>query len=565
MANVIEIIVKALDQASPVLSSVGAKLGTLGSQLTSLGTTMSKAVTVPIVAGFGLSVKAASDFEESVNKVAVVFGDASAEVLAFADNAAVGFGMSRQQAIDAMGTFGNLFTSMGIGVETSAEMSTSLVQLAADLASFNNIDPTLALEKLRAGLVGEIEPLRTLGVNLSAASVEAKALEMGLIGAGDELTASVKAQAAYALILEQTTNAQGDFARTSEGLANATRILKAQFLDIAVQIGTYLLPAAKMLVDALSQLVTWFGTLSPGMQQTIVIIAAVAAAIGPLLLVVGALLSAIGAISTFLAGPLAASIGAALAAAAPVIAVIAAIIAVLGLLYLAWSTNFLGIQDITTVVVAFLTEQWNILVANLQIVWAWIQANLIPLFQALGNLLSAVVGLAVRVLAGLWQNVLLPALQAVGSFISEKLTPVFQAISDFLGKVFAPVLEAVKGWIDSVKGTFDGLASVIQSVIGWIQNLANSINNLNLPDWLTPGSPTPFELGLRGIGRELKNLSNMSLPEFEAALNVAQPTSGAFGAAANISNINYNLTINEAGTRGNVINDFAIMQSLAGA
>ena len=565
MANVIEIIVKALDQASPVLSSVGTKLGTLGSQLTSLGTTMSKAVTVPIVAGFGLSVKAASDFEESVNKVAVVFGDASAEVLAFADNAAVGFGMSRQQAIDAMGTFGNLFTSMGIGVETSAEMSTSLVQLAADLASFNNIDPTLALEKLRAGLVGEVEPLRTLGVNLSAAAVEAKALEMGLIGAGDELTASVKAQAAYALILEQTTNAQGDFARTSDGLANATRILKAQLLDMAVQIGTYLLPAAKMLVDALSQLVTWFGTLSPGMQQTIVIIAAVAAAIGPLLIVVGALLSAIGAISTFLAGPLVASIGAALAAAAPVIAVIAAIIAVLGLLYLAWSTNFLGIQDITTVVIAFLVEQWNILVTNLQIVWNWITSNIFPLFQALGDLLSAVVGLAVRALAGLWQNVLLPALQTVANFISGKLSPVFQAISDFLGKVFAPVLSVVSGWIDKVKAAFNGLSNAIQSVISWIENLAAQINNLQLPDWLTPGSPTPFELGLRGINKELKSLSGMSLPEFQAALDIAQPTSGALGAAANISNINYNLTINEAGTRGNVINDFAIMQSLAGA
>ena len=104
-------------------------------------------------------------------------------------------------------------------------MSTGLVQLAADLASFNNLNPEEVFLKLQSGIVGEVEPMRALGVNLSAAAVNAKALQMGLVNANGELTEQAKIMARYALIMEQTGNAQGDFARTSDGLANSTRIL----------------------------------------------------------------------------------------------------------------------------------------------------------------------------------------------------------------------------------------------------------------------------------------------------------------------------------------------------
>ena len=106
-------------------------------------------------------------------------------------------------------------------------MSQGLVQLAADLASFNNIGVDEALLKLQSGLVGETEPLRALGVNLNAAAVQAEALKMGLAANVETLTAADMAQARYALILQQTTTAQGDLARTSDGWANQNRILQA--------------------------------------------------------------------------------------------------------------------------------------------------------------------------------------------------------------------------------------------------------------------------------------------------------------------------------------------------
>lgn len=211
------------------------------------------------------SIKAASDLSESVSKAKVVFGESSKEVLKFAENSATAFGQSRQQAIEAAGTFGNLFVSMKIGVKESAGMSTSLVKLASDLASFNNTDPTEALDALRSGLLGETEPLQRFGINLNEASLKAEAMALGLKIVSGNLNPAQKAQAAYSLILKQSTTAQGDFARTAGGLANQQRIANAQFEDAKAVLGEKLLPIAlkltqflnTSLVPALSNIAGW--------------------------------------------------------------------------------------------------------------------------------------------------------------------------------------------------------------------------------------------------------------------------------------------------------------------
>ena len=132
-------------------------------------------------------------------------------------------------------------------------MSTGILKLAADLGSFNNIPTTDALDKLRAGLVGETEPLRALGVNLSAAQVETKALAMGFKLVGGELSAAAKAQASYALIMEQTKTAQGDFANTSTGMANSMKTIKSSVENAAVALGDRLLPIVAPLISAFAE------------------------------------------------------------------------------------------------------------------------------------------------------------------------------------------------------------------------------------------------------------------------------------------------------------------------
>ena len=253
---------KALDSAekktSSTASSLGSKLGSMGKAVTDLGATAAKLTFGAMVAGatvlggvLASTIGPASDLNETVSKVGVVFGESAGAVMDFASTSATALGMTRNEALAAAGTYGNLFRSMGMTEAASADMSTGIVQLAADLASFNNMDPSEVLEKMRAGLTGETEPLKSLGVNINQAMLETKALTMGLWDGTGALSASAKAQASYALIVEQTSLAQGDFARTSDGLANRQRILNATIGDLKSTIGTAVLPMVNALAGAL--------------------------------------------------------------------------------------------------------------------------------------------------------------------------------------------------------------------------------------------------------------------------------------------------------------------------
>ena len=143
----------------------------------------------------------------------------------------------------------------GVATDASAEMSQALVELSGDLASFNNVDPTIALEKLRAGLAGEAEPLRQFGVFLSEAAVQQEAYQSGIAETGEELTEAQKVQARYNIIFEQTTKQQGDFARTADSLPNQLRSMRAEFENISAEVGTNLLPAMTDLLGAVKSLI----------------------------------------------------------------------------------------------------------------------------------------------------------------------------------------------------------------------------------------------------------------------------------------------------------------------
>jgi hypothetical protein len=278
---------EGVNNANAALKSLQASAQLASKQLQGIGKTMTLGLTLPLAALGTAWTKAASDYQETANKVKVVFGESADAVFAFAKDSATALGMSQQAALDAAGTFGNLFTSMGLAREASAEMSMGLVQLASDLASFNNLDPTEVLVKLRAGLVGEVEPMRTLGVRLDAVSVKAKAMAMGLADANGELSQAALLQARYAMMLEQTGNAQGDFARTADGLANQMRILKAQVEDAGVKLGTILLPYVLKGVTAITDLVEQIDSWDAATQQQILSLLALAAVVGPVIMSVG--------------------------------------------------------------------------------------------------------------------------------------------------------------------------------------------------------------------------------------------------------------------------------------
>jgi hypothetical protein len=203
---------------------------------------------------FAKSIKAASDANEELNKTSEVFRVSAKAIKAWSKTTAQGLGISQVEALRSVATFGELFRTLGVGTPKAAELSKTLVQLSADLASFFNKDPEQALQALQSGLVGQARPLRQFGVFLTEARVKQEALiETGKKNISS-LTQQDKILARYALILRDASIAEGDFGRTQEQLANQSRILKANLSDAAAELGKVLLPVVLLAVQGLNDL-----------------------------------------------------------------------------------------------------------------------------------------------------------------------------------------------------------------------------------------------------------------------------------------------------------------------
>ena len=204
--------------------------------------------------------------------------------------------------------------------------------------------------------------------------IEAKALEMGLCDGTGAITAAAKAQASYALIMEQTTLAQGDFSRTSDGLANQQRIIAANFKNMKATIGTALLPMietlsstlnsifsnpafqaglqrfidglgrfASKVIEAIPQVIEWFRKMGAWFSENQGVVVGILAAIGV-------------AIAAFVYTTVIPAIVSMIIAMAPVLLVMAAVAAVAYLVYEAWTNNWGGIQQKMKPVIDWLVE-----------------------------------------------------------------------------------------------------------------------------------------------------------------------------------------------------------------
>lgn len=194
----------------------------------------------------------ASDLNETVNKTRVVFGDAYDEIDAFAKQAAKSLGTSRRGALDAASSIGMFGKAAGKSGSDLAGFTTDLVQLSADLASFFNTSIPDAQRALSAALRGEMEPIRRYNVLLNDAALKSRAMAMGIYDGKGALTGQQKILAAYQEILAQTSDAQGDFARTSDGFANSQRTLQANIQDLKDSIGEAFLPILQTTTGALA-------------------------------------------------------------------------------------------------------------------------------------------------------------------------------------------------------------------------------------------------------------------------------------------------------------------------
>lgn len=396
--------------------------------VTGLAATLAVGATAGFLKG---AIDGASDLNETVSKTEVVFGGASAAILDFASQGAARLGQTKQEALDAASTFGIMGKAAGLQGKELSGFSTELVDLATDMASFNNASPEETINAIGAALRGEAEPIRRFGVLLDDASLREEALRQGLIKTTKEaLTPQQKTLAAQALIMKQTADAQGDFARTSDGLANKQRILSATFEDLKTRIGQAFLPAALAAVDGLLFLVEGAESLGPALSGVADAIAGVFAGGG------GA------GIGAFLA-----DVGAQLATLAPVI-----------------QATFV-----------------DVLLPALSAVGGFVISTLVPVFTALAAIFSQQILPVVVALATFFYGTLYPAIVNIATAVGKSLAPVFVAIAQTISGALLPavsrIIERFREWLPTILA----VVKVIVVIIGWVLKLAAAILGKVLP------------------------------------------------------------------------------------
>lgn len=225
-----------------------------------LGNLLKTAIGFKAIRGLANLGKSAIGFGSAIteieNVVDVSFGSMADEAYKFASTAKEQFGLSELAAKQYSGTMMAMMKSSGVAQDAASKMSISLARLAGDIASFYNIDTDTAFQKIRAGISGEIEPLRQLGINLSVANMEAYALSRGITTSYNAMSQAEKVALRYNYLMSATGDVQGDFARTSGTWANQVRLLTLNFQSLSAVIGQGLIAGILPAIQALNALMS---------------------------------------------------------------------------------------------------------------------------------------------------------------------------------------------------------------------------------------------------------------------------------------------------------------------
>jgi phage-related protein len=230
-------------------------ISNIGTSLKGITKLVATAFSVKVIYNFTKAcIQAASDLEEVQNVVDVVFGESSEIINNFAKNAVKSLGLSELSAKQYASTMGAMLKSMKLSDKQVLTMSQNLTALAGDMASFYNISGDEAFTKLRAGISGETEPLKQLGINLNVANLEAYALSKGIDKSFNSMSQAEQAIIRYNYLLDVTKDAQGDFSRTSGNWANQVRVLSEQWNTFKSVLGSSFIQVLTPIIQALNKI-----------------------------------------------------------------------------------------------------------------------------------------------------------------------------------------------------------------------------------------------------------------------------------------------------------------------
>ncbi|MDU7031963.1 MAG: hypothetical protein E6357_30380 [Clostridiales bacterium] len=214
------------------------------------------AVSIGAITSFAKScIDLGSDLAEVQNVVDVTFGSMSSEVDKFAKNAIAQFGLSELTAKKYMGTYGAMAKAFGMNTQQAYDMSAAITGLTGDVASFYNLSTDESYTKLKSIFTGETESLKDLGVVMTQTALDQYALNNGFGKTTAQMTEQEKVMLRYQFVMAQLGIAQGDFARTSDGWANQTRVLQLRFDQLRATIGQGLINALTPVLKILNGII----------------------------------------------------------------------------------------------------------------------------------------------------------------------------------------------------------------------------------------------------------------------------------------------------------------------
>lgn len=485
-----------LDKVQQTGKNFSKSMKEAGKKITKVGKDLSLKVTAPIVAAGTAAVKFAADLEDAIGATDQIFGSASRSMQDWANNLESYYGIAEAEALTYANTMGSMLQNIGgLSEAEAAKQSQTLLQLAGDLTAMFGGTTEDAVRALTGALKGNNTMLDNYGMAVNEAMIKTKALEMGLIRQGEEMTLAAKQGATLALIMEQTGAAQGQAAREAEGASGTIRSLLTVLKNVSAEIGQILLPIITPLIAKVRDWVQKFSDLSPTAQKIIIVVAGIAAAIGPLLVVIGTLITSIGAIA-----------GVVGAISAPVLAVIAVIAALVAVFVLAYrnSEEFRDkvnaaitkikeiavnvfteiaafIQDIIARIQEFWDEHGEMIMEAVQNVWnfvlgviEWVMPYILAIIKNIWTTISGVISGAIDVIMGV--------VRFFSALFTGDWEEMWEAVKDILGgaiqivqSLFGGILEHIRillsGAWDLIKGIpgklWDLLLQTISNVIQW--------------------------------------------------------------------------------------------------
>lgn len=441
-----------------------AHLGAMGKKIQGVGQNLSLALTLPLAAMGAAAFKFASDLDEAMNKTDVAFKDSAGTVQEWSKTTLTNLGLSQGAALDAAALFGDMATSMGLVPSAAADMSMSLVALGADLASFKNISTDQASNALKGIFTGETESLKSLGIVMTQQQLETFALANGYNKLMKDMTQAELVQLRYNYVMSVTTNAQGDFIRTSDGAANQMRIFTESIKEVSASFGQILLPIITPMIQKVNALMAKIATLSEEQKKWIIGLAGIAAAIGPVLYGIGTLMTKIPAMGNALGTlvKIARTVTTALMAN-PYLAAAAAIIFLISVLYMYGKTQ----EDLKKDWEA-LKKAWTDTRAFEQIMKSYRD-----IFGGLWKIVEDVVGAFQGLLsifgigasaAGAFETVI-SALLVTFKFASLPLRGLISLLSTFTG-IVKGIVDIVKNWKNlSMEDIFTKIGDGIRDLV----------------------------------------------------------------------------------------------------